>query len=71
MTNRDPGPVPLWLTDKEAIAPCPCGRGYGGPMVLVQGQSELFYFYHPQCFKELMSNSDEAPDFDDDLPDWE
>lgn len=44
-------PTPIWLTDIDYPAPCPCGEGlmHGDQMVLVQNENGLKRLMHLRC----------------------
>ncbi len=44
--------VPPWLSDPEAVAPCPCGDAMQGPMFLMEAENGLKYAYHYNCLKQ-------------------
>lgn len=53
-------PTPIWLTDPDYPAPCPCGRPMmnGEPMVMVQGEHGLKRMVHASCMASMMGGGD-------------
>jgi hypothetical protein len=49
-------PTPIWLSDADYPAPCPCGDPFmeGDPMVLVEGETGLKIVYHMRCIAPAM-----------------
>lgn len=44
-------PMPLWMTDSNIPAPCPCGKPFvdDEPQVLIVGDSGLRRLFHIEC----------------------
>jgi hypothetical protein len=44
-------PTPLWLTDPDVPAPCPCGKPFTEhePQVLIIGDTGLKRLFHIEC----------------------
>ena len=47
--------IPLWLTDTEAVAPCPCGHLPDNNVIVVVGEGEdgLRRWFHEPCMDFL------------------
>ena len=52
-STADPLPIPAWLDNPKAIAPCPCGRPPHPGCVLVKGDVPLSRWFHPECLEFL------------------
>lgn len=54
--------IPLWMTDTEAVGPCPCGNPPSGDVIIVSGEGEdgLKRWFHEQCMDWLTFELDEA-----------
>lgn len=60
--------VPLWLSDTEAVAPCPCGGPMMGPIAVVKSERGLKTGYHyPAC---LVLRKDHEELDEEDIIDW-
>lgn len=60
-------PVPLWLADASAVAPCPCGREPDEEVLIVQGDVELVRWFHEECLPFLRHemNEEELQEMDE------
>lgn len=53
--------TPIWLTDTDYPAPCPCGDpfNHGDQCVLVEGETGLKRLVHVQCMQSVMLDENE------------
>lgn len=60
MNDNDPKPIPYWLTDPEAAAPCPCGYPPGEEnLIMTKGETGLATWYHEGCIPDFFEKEDE------------
>jgi hypothetical protein len=64
-------PMPLWLTDTDEPAPCPCGRPMGphDQWVLATGESGLKRLFHLECIGGggiIEMDDDDDDDYEED-----
>ncbi len=45
--------VPSWLTDPEAVGPCPCGNPPDDNTIIVNGADGLRRWFHEPCMSFL------------------
>lgn len=62
MNDGERLPTPIWLTDIDYPAPCPCGEPMmeGEPMMLVvNSENGLQRVLHQRCAVAMMADEDE------------
>lgn len=59
--------IPSWLSDRDGVAPCICGRPLfpNEPHIMVTGEHDMRRWLHASCYAMMEDDEDDEEDWDD------